>query len=83
MAAALQDARDFIYICGWAMHPDTRLTRPGATEGVQIGALAQLSERLAFAVPARVSMRVGMHDAERRLHTPAAIARWCWAGCGS
>jgi phosphatidylserine/phosphatidylglycerophosphate/cardiolipin synthase-like enzyme len=39
MVEALENARDFIYITGWSMHPETRLTRRGGTEGVKIGEL--------------------------------------------
>ena len=39
IARAIEGARDFVYITGWSMHPNTRLTRHGGDEGVEIGAL--------------------------------------------
>lgn len=41
LVCALQQAEDFIYIAGWSMHPETRLTRTGdaGAGGVTIGDL--------------------------------------------
>jgi hypothetical protein len=39
IAEALSAAQDFIYICGWSMHPETRLTRSGSSGGERIGEL--------------------------------------------
>lgn len=41
LVCALQQAEDFIYIVGWSMHPQTRLTRtgPDGAGGKTIGEL--------------------------------------------
>lgn len=36
---ALMGAEDFIYICGWSMHPETRLKRDRHGNGVTVGEL--------------------------------------------
>ena len=55
IAEALEAAQDFIYICGWSVHPETRLTRSGATGGVKLGELLKrkAAERVTVCVLVR------------------------------
>ena len=39
IVGALEAAQDFIYVCGWSMHPDTRLQRDRGGAGVTVGEL--------------------------------------------
>eukprot|EP00892_Ulva_mutabilis_P001866 jgi/Ulvmu1/11680/UM008_0090.1 len=69
LVCALREAEDFIYITGWSMHPETRLTRTG-----HLGADGQtIGELLKQKAQDRVNVCLLIWDDKSSLNLPAPL----------